>query len=728
MSVHTADLIPLPRPGRSWGSLFRRATGDAAPPAKANPGRQQSTPPTPGDDQNPPGDRKQTASIWKYLWPMLKPYKWLVGGALLMNALHGVAITFQTLMPKYLIDNVLLATGLTMHQRMVKLAGLVMLYMFASVVARMLVWHLGYRMFTYVREKVIFQMRTNFFRHVNHLCLRFHVRNHSGELFSYLFGTPLAQVQAYFQQFTFGAPGAFFIMLSTLIWLGTWDWILSLVLFGTVLASVLLMNQTRRKVHALYLDFQKTETNVTGYVADLLRGSRDVKLYAMEEKVATDFETNVWKIGKQSYTRDIKSHVMNMKQETIGYTSFATLCVAVACRYFWDQSHPVKHALTIGEIQAYLAAFMSLQGSLATLFALATQKGAAQAGLDRIDSVLRTASTTPDPTSAPSPVPSRGDLELTDVGFGYNIDQPVLRGIDLKIPYGQKVALVGPSGAGKSTITQLLLRFYDPDQGTVRLGGINLRNFTGPELRSKFGVVPQDPFIFRTDIRENLCVARPNATEHEIRRACELANAWEFITRLPDGLKTRVGEGGSTLSGGQRQRLAIARALLAGPDYFIFDEATSALDTVSEQLVQQAMENSIGGRTALIIAHRLATVKNCDRILVCAGGKIAQDGTYNWSTRRYRVLLPSSASGASAKFFYVDFEHSHRRRPEQPGPQFPGRLGRGGQRGRGQRDQHRRAQSRDRGRHAHARSRDRRRHGRGGVCPQRLLVFQRPAR
>jgi ABC-type multidrug transport system fused ATPase/permease subunit len=178
-------------------------------------------------------------------------------------------------------------------------------------------------------------------------------------------------------------------------------------------------------------------------------------------------------------------------------------------------------------------------------------------------------------------------------------------------------------------VTQLLLRLYDPDQGTVSLDGTDLRLCSGPEVRQRFGVVPQDPFIFRTTIRENLCVARPDASDTEMRTACEQANAWEFISRLPEKMETRVGEGGSSLSGGQRQRLAIARALLASPDYFIFDEATSALDTVSEHLVQEAMEKCVAGRTALIIAHRLATVKNCDRILVADGGKIAQDGTYD---------------------------------------------------------------------------------------------------
>jgi ABC-type multidrug transport system fused ATPase/permease subunit len=157
---------------------------------------------------------------------------------------------------------------------------------------------------------------------------------------------------------------------------------------------------------------------------------------------------------------------------------------------------------------------------------------------------------------------------------------------------------------------------------------MDLRRFAAADLRRQFGVVPQDPFIFRTTVRDNVRVARPDADDAAIRRACELANAWEFISALPGGLDARVGEGGSSLSGGQRQRLAIARALLAEPQCFIFDEATSALDTLSEQLIQQALERNLAGRTVIFIAHRLATVKNCDRILVVDGGRISQDGSY----------------------------------------------------------------------------------------------------
>jgi ABC-type multidrug transport system fused ATPase/permease subunit len=570
----------------------------------------------------------QQVGLWQFLWPLIKPYKGLVLGALSLSAFHGIAITFQTLTPKYLIDDVLLAKGVSEHERYVRLAWLAGAYLFASVVARMLVWHVGYRMFTYVREKVTFGLRQEFFRHVNHLCLRFHLKNASGELFSYLFGSPLGQVQAYFSQFTFGAPGALFILVSSIIWVGTWDWVLTAILLASVTATVLLMQRSQKRIRDLHGDYQKTETSVTGHVADLLRGSRDVKLYAMEARVLADFEDKAWEIGRKSYERDVRAHVEWMKNETLSYVAFAVLCVACAWRYLEGLKNPGQHGITIGEIPVFLATSIQVQGTMTQLFNLATAKGAAQAGVDRISAVLKTASTTPDPIGEERKVPAKGDIVLFGVTFGYTPERPVLKDVNLTIPYGQKVALVGPSGAGKSTITQLLLRLYDPDVGAVLIGGLNIRHCAGPELRHKFGVVPQDPFIFRTTIRDNLTVARGAATDEEIRQACELANAWEFVARMPDGLATKVGEGGSTLSGGQRQRLAIARALLAQPDYFIFDEATSALDTVSEHLVQQAMENAVGDRTTLIIAHRLATVRNCDRILVLANGRVEQDGTY----------------------------------------------------------------------------------------------------
>lgn len=173
------------------------------------------------------------------------------------------------------------------------------------------------------------------------------------------------------------------------------------------------------------------------------------------------------------------------------------------------------------------------------------------------------------------------------------------------------------------------MRRYDPQKGRITLDGVDLTHLAGADLRRRFGVVPQDPFVFRTSIRDNLRVARHDASEADMQEALQRSNAWEFVSRLERGLDTPVGEGGSTLSGGQRQRLAIARALLADPPFFIFDEATSALDTESERLIQATLENELGEATAIFIAHRLSTVRNCDRILVVDDGRIIQDGSFD---------------------------------------------------------------------------------------------------
>lgn len=570
------------------------------------------------------------SSLRTVVWPLLKPYRWHLALAIGLNALHGISTALQALAPKWLIDDVLTAPGLATEERWQRLALLGGAYLLATIFGRMLVWHLGYRVFTWVREQTIFALRAQFFRHVNHLCLRFHGNHASGEIFSYLFGSPLATVMQFYHQASMWVPGAIVIIATTLITAFSWDLPLALVLVATVGVSAVMMERSHRTVRAISKDFQRVEGAVSGTVNDLLRGNRAVKLYAMEESVAVSFEAQAQQIGRKSYERDVRNHIEWMKQETVGYVAFVVLMATACWRYQIG-------AVTVGEVTAVLIAFGSIQGPIQQIFGSITQWGAAQASIDRIGEVLAAASTTPDPApSAPLvAVPPAGDLRLANVHFSYagaadaGGPVPVLTGIDLHIPYGQRIAFVGPSGSGKSTLSQLLLRLYDPDQGTVSLAGVDLRGLQGTAIRKRFGVVPQDPFIFRTTVRDNVKVARPDADDGAIRLALEQANAWEFVARMPQGLDTPVGEGGSSLSGGQRQRLAIARALLADPPFFLFDEATSALDTLSEELIQRSLATQLRGRTAIFIAHRLATVKDCDRIIVIAGGKVAQDGTYD---------------------------------------------------------------------------------------------------
>jgi len=567
-----------------------------------------------------PAAGSRTASFWEFLKPQFRPYFRPLTAALSLNAFHGCAISFQTLAPKYLIDDVLLKPGLTSSQRTAHLIILIGAYLFTAIVFRMLTWHLGYRIFARIREKVIISLRARFFRHINSLCLRFHHKHNSGELFSYLFGTPLSQIQTFLHNVALFGPGSVFTLLTSLIWAGFWDGVMTALLALSVFCTVLVLNHSRKRMRELHTDFQNAEGRVSGRVADLIRGAREIKLYGIERSICNDFDSEAVEISQKIIVRDIQAHVQWMKQEAVGYLFFALLCAAGAWRF-------LDHGLKTGELLAYLTSFIALQGPLQQIFNIATLGAAAEASFGRMNAVLSTPSTTPD-LDAALPAPATGAIIFDNVHFRY-AEKPVLKGVSFKIPYGQHVAFVGPSGAGKTTISQLILRLYDPASGIISIDGTPLSSCTGSELRKRFGVVPQTPYFFNTTIRKNLLLVRPDATDAMIRDVCVSANAWEFIERLPEGLETMVGEGGSTLSGGQRQRIAIARALLIEPSFFIFDEATSALDTVSERLIQDSLDRNLRGRTAVFIAHRLATIKSCDRIIVMRDGEVAQDGTFS---------------------------------------------------------------------------------------------------
>jgi ATP-binding cassette subfamily B protein len=234
------------------------------------------------------------------------------------------------------------------------------------------------------------------------------------------------------------------------------------------------------------------------------------------------------------------------------------------------------------------------------------------------------------PQPAALPQPARGDVGFENVSFAYPTRPNVLAvdNVSLSVKAGEKVAIVGPSGAGKSTLFHLLLRFYDPARGTISLDGVPVRSADPVDIRSRIALVPQDSVVFAASARENIRFGRPDASDAEVERAADLAHATEFLRRLPGGFEAQLGERGVTLSGGQRQRIAIARAILRDAPLLLLDEATSALDAESETLVQTALEELMRHRTTLVIAHRLATVLSCDRIMVMDQGRIVEQGTH----------------------------------------------------------------------------------------------------
>jgi ABC-type multidrug transport system fused ATPase/permease subunit len=253
-------------------------------------------------------------------------------------------------------------------------------------------------------------------------------------------------------------------------------------------------------------------------------------------------------------------------------------------------------------------------------------------GLTSAERIIKLLNTTSEIKEDPHPVRVEhlnGNIEFNNVTFGYDEKKPVLKNFSLKIEPGQKVALVGPSGSGKSTVSSLLLRFYDVNSGEVKVDGINIRKLGIESYRNSIGVVLQEPFLFSGSIKDNIAYAKKGATDEEVKNAAVMANVEEFVAHLEQRYETVIGENGASLSGGQKQRLAIARAVLKNPSILILDEATSALDTVSEHLVQQALDRLMQDKTTVIIAHRLSTIKNADMIVVLNEGCIVQQGKHD---------------------------------------------------------------------------------------------------
>lgn len=287
--------------------------------------------------------------------------------------------------------------------------------------------------------------------------------------------------------------------------------------------------------------------------------------------------------------------------------------------------------MSIGELVQFVIYAVLVAGAVGALSEIWGELQRAAGATERLVELLDAVDTVQDPASPKVlPKPVQGEVVFDDVRFSYpsRPDQSALAGVSLTVNPGETVALVGPSGAGKSTIIQMLLRFYDPQAGAIRLDGVDLRDLPRTELRGAMALVPQDPVIFATSARENIRFGRPEATDAEIEAAARAAAAHEFITALPHGYDTQLGERGVLISGGQKQRIAIARAILRDAPVLVLDEATSALDAESERAVQSAFEALAEGRTTLVVAHRLATVRKADRIIVFEAGRIVAQGTH----------------------------------------------------------------------------------------------------
>ena len=379
-----------------------------------------------------------------------------------------------------------------------------------------------------------------------------------------------------------------------------------------------------RWVRRLSRNAQDTLADASAYASELIGAIRTVQAYTSERLATSRFGGEVEQAYDAARSSTRARAVLTLIIIFIVFSSVVAI--------LWVGSHDVLTGqITPGRLGQFVLYAAFAATGLGQLSEVWGEVSAASGAAERLFEILRVKSQITAPAQPVAlPQPARGDVGFEKVSFAYPARPDVLAvdNVSLSIKAGEKVAIVGPSGAGKSTLFHLLLRFYDPARGTISLDGVPIKSADPVDVRSRIALVPQDSVVFAASARENIRFGRPDATDAEVERAADLAHASEFLRRLPGGFETQLGERGVTLSGGQRQRIAIARAILRDTPLLLLDEATSALDAESETLVQTALEELMRHRTTLVIAHRLATVLSCDRIMVMDQGRIVEQGTH----------------------------------------------------------------------------------------------------
>jgi ATP-binding cassette, subfamily B, bacterial len=418
---------------------------------------------------------------------------------------------------------------------------------------------------------------------------------------------------------------------------------LSLFVLGAIPVIVLPLVGFGRVVRQRGRAAQDTLASASGYANELIGAMRTVQAFTSEKPAGSRFATAV----EQAYTAACgATKARAILTAVVIFLVFTSIVIVL-----WVGAQDVLAGdITPGRLGQFVLYAVFAAGGLGELSQVWGEISQASGAAERLSEILAVQPAIRSPARPIAlPKPANGDVAFHHVSFSYpgRPNVPVLENLSFGVRPGEKLALVGPSGAGKSTIFQLILRFYDPVSGNITFDGVRLTDADPAALRSRIALVPQDSIVFATSVRDNIQFGRPDATEAEIEKAAEAAHAAEFIRRLPLGFETPLGERGVTLSGGQRQRIAIARAILRKAPLLLLDEATSSLDAESETLVQQALKRLMFNRTSIVIAHRLATVQSCDRILVIDNGRIVEEGTH---------ASLASAGGLYARLAKLQFE------------------------------------------------------------------------
>ena len=543
----------------------------------------------------------------------IKPYKMRLAVAVICMALSGASNVVVPWLIKDVIDKVLANKDIYTLNLIV--IGILILFLLRGF------FYFGQKyLMSFVGQKIVNDIRETLYRHLQTLSLSYFDKHKTGNIMSNLTNDVTALQTAIAGNLISFVQEAVILVgsLGSMLFL---YWTLTLVTMVIVPLVVFTINFFGSRLRRAGHDVHGKMADITSLLEEAISGIRIIRSFNRE-----DFEIRRFMVQND---RNFWAPMTTTKLTAL-LTPFIQFFAAIAVTgiIWYGGMSVINGEMTAGALIAFLIYAINLANPVRRISEI---YGDIQKSLAAADRVFETIDTEPDVKEKQDAIvlpPVKGEVEFDHVSFAYDKDHPALTDFNLKVAPGEVVALVGPSGAGKSTVANLLPRFYDVTGGSLTIDGIDVRDVTFSSLRQQIGLVPQETMLFNATVRENILYGRLDATDEEVVAAAKAANAHEFIMELPGGYEALVGDRGSSLSGGQRQRIAIARAILKNPRILILDEATSALDTESEKIVQAALDRLMEGRTAVVIAHRLSTVRNADNIVVIDHGRIVEEGTH----------------------------------------------------------------------------------------------------
>ncbi|MFN7211050.1 MAG: ABC transporter ATP-binding protein, partial [Aggregatilineales bacterium] len=473
----------------------------------------------------------------------------------------------------------------------------------------------------YIGEKIVFRLRNQLYAHIQRLSLEFFVLRRVGEILSRL-NSDVNLVRTLLTTNITSLLSNLLTLIGSITIVFVLNPALTLFILVLIPALFLVAVVFGRPLQRLSTRYQDELAAASADAQEALQGVRIVKSFVREEYEIERYYRGTEKTFKTALRLTLYRAAFGGLMAFLGFGSLAAIL-------WFGGREVIEGRLTLPIISSFLIYGVSIAATLGGLAGFYAELRSTLGGVRRVFEALDTQTSVADAPDAITISSAEGHIKFENVSFAYEDGIEVLKGVSFEVAAGEIVALVGPSGSGKTTIVNLIPRFYDPSGGAIYLDGRDIRTLTQASLRAQIGIVPQETTLFSGSVRENILYGRLDADEAAIVAAAKAANAHDFIMALPKGYDTEVGERGVKLSGGQRQRVAIARAILKDPRILLLDEATSSLDNESERLVQEALDRLMQGRTTLIVAHRLSTIKIASRIIVLEGGRIVEMGTHD---------------------------------------------------------------------------------------------------